>query len=114
MPEIRTYTTEMQIDAGSAADFDLEVDGYYHPPEGGHYLGPPETRAPPEPPLYLIFRARARNLSLQPVIDPMGKAIRRDRIAGKWVDLPITLFTPDQIRNLELQAANSFAECDAR
>jgi hypothetical protein len=102
MPETRTFSTEMQIEAGATADFDLEMDGYYEPPARGRYLGPPDTRSPPEPPRYRIFSLRARNLSTHP-----------SRV-GRWVDLPIALFSADQIVNLERQAANAFAEGDAQ
>ena len=79
MAEVRTFSTEMQIEAGATADYDLEVDGYYDAPVGGRYLGPPDTRRPPEPPRYRIFQARARTLSSRPAI------------VGRWVDLPMSL-----------------------
>lgn len=107
MSEIRTYATEMQINAGAVADFDLEVDGYY---DAAEPLNPISARAPPEQSSYLIFRLRARNLMSQPVADSMGNATSRGRISGKWVELPIALFTPDQIRRLELRAAGAFED----
>jgi hypothetical protein len=102
MAEVRTFSTEMQIEVGATADYDLEVDGYYDAPVGGRYLGPPDTRRPPEPPRYRIFQARARTLSSRPAI------------VGRWVDLPMSLFTADQIRHLELQGATALAEGDGR
>jgi hypothetical protein len=93
----------MRLDTGVVADIDLEVHGYYEAPRPGQ---DPDPR-------YLIFGARARNHSLQAVIDPMGNLVRRDRILGAWVDLPITLLTAEQIRDLELQAENAFAQIDA-
>lgn len=108
MPQVRTYSTEMQIEAGTTASFDLELVGYYHPPCRGRYLGPPEDRNPPEPSQYLIFGARAR-LARPRGIDPMGNPVRRGMKSDHWVDLPITLFTPDQLRLLEEEATDAFA-----
>jgi hypothetical protein len=106
MPESRTFLTAMRIDAGVPAELDLELDGYYHPPSRGHPdLLPDDSR-------YLIFRARARTLLSRPVLDPATNIIVREPTAGRWVDLPLALFTGDQLRRLEAQAAHAFVASD--